>query len=134
MFQVSVEETFAAAHFLRHHGGSWERLHGHNYRVVVTVVGPKLNGNGLLMGFAELKRMVKDVIGRSDHRFLNEVPPFDALNPSAENIAKRFCDEISMRLPEECRVRVGEVKVWETDANSVSYRNGNRSQGRPPSR
>lgn len=124
MFQASVEGTFAAAHFLRHHGGSCERLHGHNYRVVVTVVGPTLNGKGLLMDFAEIKKMVKDVIAPLDHRCLNEVPPFDALNPSTENIAKYFCDEISVRLPEEHRTRVGEVKVWETDTNSASYRPG----------
>ena len=124
MFEVSVEQTFAAAHFLRDHGGSCERLHGHNYRVVVTVVGPTLDGNGLLMDFAELKRMVKDMIGRLDHRFLNEIPPFDVLNPSTENVARHFCDEIGMRLPEECRVRVGEVKVWETGTNSASYRLG----------
>ena len=122
MFQVSVEGTFAAAHFLRDHEGGCERLHGHNYRVAVTVVGPTLNGNGLLIDFAEIKKLVNDVMGRLDHRFLNEVPPFDALNPSTENIAKHFCDEISVRLPEEPRIRVGEVRVWETDTNSVSYR------------
>jgi 6-pyruvoyltetrahydropterin/6-carboxytetrahydropterin synthase len=90
----------------------------------MTLVGPTLDGNGLLMDFAEIKKMVTDVIGRLDHRFLNEVPPFDALNPSTENIAKYFCNEISVRLPEECRVRVGEVKVCETGTNSASYRPG----------
>lgn len=124
MFEVSAEDTFAAAHFLRDYEGSCERLHGHNYRVAVTVVGPRLNGSGLLMDFAELKKMIKDVAGRLDHRFLNEIPPFNALNPSTENIAKYFCDEISVRLPDERRIRVGEVKVWETDRNSASYRPG----------
>lgn len=122
MFEASVGETFAAAHFLRDYGGSCERVHGHNYRVVVTVVGSALNGTGLLMDFAELKRMVKGVIGHLDHRFLNEIPPFDALNPSTENIAKHLCDEICRCLPKGCPVRVCEVKVWETDTNSASYR------------
>lgn len=76
------------------------------------------------MDFAELKSMVQDVLGRLDHRFLNEVPPFDVLNPSTENIAKYFCDEISVHLAEESRIHVDEVRVWETDTDSASYRPG----------
>ena len=120
MFEVSVEETFAAGHALRGYRGKCENVHGHNYRVQLTIEGPALDPVGLLVDFGEVKRLVRSVVARLDHQFLNELPPFDSLNPSAENIAKYFYDEISARL--ESPTRLGQVKIWETDITSATYR------------
>ena len=99
MFEISVEETFAAGHALRDYQGKCEKVHGHNYKVQVTMEGEKLDSAGLLVDFVEVKRLLRAVIDRLDHEFLNDVPPFDVLNPSAENMAKYFYDEISQGLP-----------------------------------
>ncbi len=122
MFEISVEETFAAGHALRHYRGKCEKVHGHNYKVQVTIEGETLNEAGLLVDFVELKRLLHAVVDRLDHEFLNDVPPFDVLNPSAENMAKFFHDEISQGFPFEHGARVSNVKLWETDTSIATYR------------
>lgn len=125
MFEVSVEETFAAGHALRGYHGKCENVHGHNYRVRVLVAGEALDAAGLLVDFVDLKQILRAIIERLDHRFLNDVPPFDELNPSAENMAQYFHQEMSRGLAGAARanaVRIAEVKIWETDTATATYR------------
>ncbi|HYP06546.1 MAG TPA: 6-carboxytetrahydropterin synthase QueD [Bryobacteraceae bacterium] len=125
MFEVTVEQTFAAAHALREYKGKCENLHGHNYRVQVTVEGEALNRIGLLVDFVELKRVVREVIAYLDHRFINELEPFTVINPSAENMAKYFYDEVSARMApstDGTSARIAQIKVWETDTSIAVYR------------
>lgn len=122
MFEVSVEQTFAAGHALRNYHGKCENVHGHNYRVQITVQGDELNEIGLLVDFIELKRLMGQVVDYLDHRFINDLPPFDVLNPSAENLAKYFHDQVSGDLRNDVPVRISEVKVWETDTSLAVYR------------
>ncbi len=122
MFEVSVEEVFPAGHSLRNYHGKCENVHGHNYRVAVTVQGPELDENGLLVDFAEVKKVVRAVKDRLDHQFLNELAPFDIINPSAENIAKYFYDEVCGGLKPGNGARVSEVRLWETDITYATYR------------
>ncbi|MFB3152988.1 MAG: 6-carboxytetrahydropterin synthase QueD, partial [Candidatus Acidiferrales bacterium] len=98
MFEIAVEESFAAGHALRGYKGKCENVHGHNYKVRIVLVGEKLNQVGLLYDFVELKKNIAEVIRSLDHKFLNDIPPFTELNPSAENIAKYFYDELDRRL------------------------------------
>jgi len=121
MFEVSVEQTFAAAHALRNYRGKCENVHGHNYRVLVTIEGQTLDSTGLLVDFVEVKRLIHRVVDRLDHQFINDLAPFDTINPSAENLARYFYDEISAGLGDS-PVRVGAVKIWETDTASATYR------------
>jgi 6-pyruvoyltetrahydropterin/6-carboxytetrahydropterin synthase len=120
MFEITVEETFAAGHALRNYHGRCENVHGHNYRVQVTVTGEQLDAAGLLVDFVELKRIMHAVVDRMDHQFLNDVPPFDVLNPSAENMARYIYEQIAANMPGPARVSA--VKLWETDTASATYR------------
>src|SRR6201993_2515623 len=86
MFEVSVEQTFAAGHALRNYKGKCENVHGHNYRVQVVVRGEQLDRTGMLADFVELKRLLPAIAEPLDHVFLNDIDPFRAENPSAENI------------------------------------------------
>jgi len=125
MFEVSVEQTFAAAHALRGYKGKCENVHGHNYRVRVTIEGPQLNSIGLLVDFVEIKRLLRGTLDYLDHRMVNDLPPFDNLNPTAENMAKYFCDQLQAGLDNgsaEVPVRVKEVLVWETETSVAVYR------------
>ena len=121
MFEVAIEETFAAGHALRNYRGKCENVHGHNYRAQVTLRGAELDAMGLLVDFVELKRVVHAVLDRMDHQWLNDFPPFDALNPSAENMAKYIYDEVSAALTAKEGVRVASVRLWETDTASAAY-------------
>ena len=125
MFQVSVEETFSAGHALRGYRGKCENVHGHNYRVRVTVEGPELDSIGLLVDFVRVKAVLREVMGRLDHQFVNDLEPFRAVNPSAENMAKYFYEEIARGLPDlPPGARVREVVLWETDTSRAEYRPG----------
>jgi queuosine biosynthesis protein QueD len=72
MFEVSVDHTFAAGHALRNYKGKCENVHGHNYKVRVTIAGNQLDSTGLLVDFADLRAAIKAVVDRLDHRFLND--------------------------------------------------------------
>jgi 6-pyruvoyltetrahydropterin/6-carboxytetrahydropterin synthase len=123
MYEVSVDQSFAAAHALRHYKGSCENLHGHNFRVQATFEGETLDQAGMLIDFLDVRDMMQEILLRLDHRNLNEVAPFDQLNPSAENIAEHFHQHLTAgvaKLP--VPVRVSSVKVWETEIQSATYR------------
>jgi 6-pyruvoyltetrahydropterin/6-carboxytetrahydropterin synthase len=121
MFEVTIEQTFAAGHALRNYHGKCENVHGHNYRCQVTMEGEQLDHVGLLVDFVLLKKVVGAVIERMDHQWLNDFPPFDVLNPSAENIAKFIYDEVTKGI-NVGGVRLGYVRLWETDTSYATYR------------
>jgi len=123
MFEVTVEDTFAAGHALRCYRGKCENPHGHNYRVRVTLAGEELDHIGLLYDFKDLKAAMGEVIDRLDHQFLNDLEPFKNLNPSAENLARYFYRETNAQLHAATngRVRVKDVTVWETDTTTARY-------------
>jgi 6-pyruvoyltetrahydropterin/6-carboxytetrahydropterin synthase len=122
MFEVTIEETFAAGHALRNYRGKCENVHGHNYRCQVTVEGAELDSIGLLVDFVELKKTVHAVLDRLDHQWLNDFPPFNVLNPSAENMARYIYEQVVEGLKPREGVRVAAVKLWETDTASAVYR------------
>lgn len=123
MFEVTVEDSFAAGHYLRNYKGKCENPHGHNYKVRVTLAGQELDKAGLLLDFKDLRDVMKHVIDRLDHQMMNDLEPFTTLNPSAENLAKYFYDETNSKLRRETngRVRVKDVTIWETDETTATY-------------
>ena len=121
MFEVAVEHSFAAGHALRGYKGKCENVHGHNYKVRVAVSGEKLDSIGLLMDFVELRSAIRALVEGLDHRFLNEVAPFDRLNPSAENLARYFCEGLAPQIQSD-GLRIAAVTVWETDNASATFR------------
>ena len=123
MYEVSVDETFAAAHNLRNYKGKCEDLHGHNYKVRVTLAGKELTTTGLLYDFVHLKQVIQGVIRSLDHKYLNEFPPFDTLNPSAENIARYIYDRTAKQLPKSPNgAGIASITVWETETTAATYR------------
>lgn len=120
MFALKIVTDFASAHSLRDYPGDCSRLHGHNWQVEVSVESEVLDDLGIAIDFREIKKQTKAVVKRLDHQYLNEIPPFDELNPTAENIAKYFFDEVA-KLINNSNVRVSEVIIWETPRASVAY-------------
>jgi len=119
MYEISVREHFDAAHALKGYRGKCERLHGHRYEVVVTLRVDKLDDIGLAYDFSIIKKHLSDVLNRFDHNTLNDVEPFDKINPSAENIAVKIYEELHrMELP------IVSVQVYESPDTWVTYRPG----------
>lgn len=119
-YVLTVVTEFAAAHVLRDYPGDCSRLHGHNWKVEVEVTARELDGVGMGVDFKTVKATAKEVLDRLDHRHLNDVPPFDSINPTAENIAAFLYREIALMLNDE-RVAVSAVTVWETERARVRY-------------
>ena len=119
MYQVSVEGHFDAAHYLRGYHGKCENLHGHRFKVVVSLKAVKLNEIGLAYDFVDLKRHLGEVIAQFDHTCLNDVPPFDKINPSSENIAATIYDQLKSRFSDE--VSLLSIEVWESPQTCVTY-------------
>lgn len=109
---ISKEFSFDSAHFLPNYHGKCEKLHGHTYRLRVTVDAPIDEKTGMAVDFCEIKRLVQEkVLQKLDHTNLNEIIPL----PSAENISVWVWEELKNDLP------LYEIRVWETQTSFVSY-------------
>jgi len=118
MFEIRVEDSFAAAHFLTHFHGKCERLHGHNYRVRIFAEGETLGEGGLLLDFGVLKQHLKNVLKTLDHYHLNENPWFSGGDPSAELIALYIYENL---MKEDAFLPISRVEVYETEKNRAAY-------------
>jgi len=118
MYQVHVRRHFDAAHALRGYHGKCENLHGHRYEVVVCIQRRELDQVGLAYDFTALKRALDHLLERFDHHHLNETPPFDVINPSAENIARVIYQELAACLPE---AGIRYVEAWESPDAWATY-------------
>lgn len=120
LYTIKVITDFAAAHLLRGYAGECSRLHGHNWKVEVEVVARVLNEVGMGVDFKDIKASTREVIGSMDHRNLNDLPPFDKINPTAENIAAHIFKTLAANLNDE-RAQVSAVTIWETERACVKY-------------
>ena len=120
MYQISVEQDFDAAHFLRGYQGKCEALHGHRFRVVVKVTASRVDHTGMAYDFTELKRRLGGILSRFDHTCLNDAVPFDKINPSSENIAATIYNELQPKLA-DAPVSLACVEVWESPQSGVAY-------------
>lgn len=123
MYELTVDATFSSAHNIRGYEGACENLHGHNWKVEVTVRSESLDSLGMVVDFKVLKNETKKVIETLDHKYLNEVGPFKEQNATAENIARHLFKELSSLINGE-RVRVFKVRVWESETSSAAYLEG----------
>ena len=119
MFKVTITKSFSAAHALKI-GGKCEDLHGHNFKVDVTVEGRALKTEGILIDFRDLKKWTVEVLDEMDHKYLNELPPFSGGCPTSERVARHIYAHIQKRLKGRA-VRISEVTVWESENSRVSY-------------
>ena len=119
MYEITVKKTFSAAHTLDI-GGERENLHGHNFRVEATVASEKLNADGLVLDFRVLKKWVNEILEDLDHTFLNDLPPFSNISPTAENIARFIYNRLEKNtVPMD--LKVSRVAVWESENSKAVY-------------
>lgn len=124
--RITREAEFSAAHRLPGHPGPCAALHGHNWRVRLTLCRAGLDEAGMVLDFADVKRILQEVLAALDHRLLNEVPPFDRLAPTAEHLARHLAEQVAAQLaarpgagPQGPAVHC--VEVWENDRSAASY-------------
>ena len=137
MYRISVEQHFDAAHFLRGYQGKCEALHGHRFRVVAKITASGVNEVGLAYDFTVLKQQLGEILSRFDHTYLddlppfalgrtvwdnwlNDLPPFDKINPSSENIAATIYNELKLKVA-GAPISLSCVEVWESPQSGVAY-------------
>jgi 6-pyruvoyltetrahydropterin/6-carboxytetrahydropterin synthase len=120
MYELKVITRFAAAHRLTMVGAKCENMHGHNWRIEVVLKGNRLNTAGVVMDFGEIKARLRDIIGRLDHQFLNELPIFAGSQPSSERIAAYVAEQLQLVI-DAPGVRVSRVSAWESDDACATY-------------
>lgn len=118
-YELTIKADFGAAHHLRQYKGKCERLHGHNWKLDICLTAERLSDEGMLVDFVDAKAAIREVLGKYDHYNLNEVPPFDRLNPTSENIARVIAEGVQSILPDG--VRVTRVTAWESDSCGATY-------------
>ncbi len=116
MYSVEVRMHFSSAHNLRGYKGKCESLHGHNWEIVAVAGSPKLDRMGMVMDFHDLKKHLKLILDRLDHKYLNSIPYFRKINPTSENIAKYIYDRLKLKVRE-----LQSVTVWESHNSSATY-------------
>ncbi len=120
MYSLKILTDFAAAHALRNYTGNCANLHGHTWKVEVIINSKQLDKNGIAIDFRIIKNYTQDIISKIDHKYLNEIKPFDKINPTAENIAKYLYDKLSSLITTN-NTHVGSVSVWETPRACATY-------------
>jgi len=120
MYELMIEAQFSAAHQLRGYKGSCEKLHGHNWRVQVSVSAERLDEIGLAIDFHELKSITNEALSLLDHSLLNEVFPFTEINPSSENIARWLYDSLKKKINND-NLKLSAVTVWEGEGAGATY-------------
>ncbi len=120
MYYITIEKDFDAAHYLRDYHGKCENLHGHRYVVRVTVKSEKLDKGGLAYDFTALKKQLGEILDRFDHTCLNDNPPFDKINPSAENIAANIYKKLKPKIKGES-VMIDKIDVFESPTSMVTF-------------
>lgn len=116
-YKLSVTRSFSSAHCLREYKGRCENLHGHNWKIRAAFYGTELDEAGMLMDFMDIKMHLNKIINYLDHKFLNEIVPFDRVNPTAENIAALVLGRL--KDIETKNAKICEVEVWESESSSA---------------
>ena len=119
MYKLSVESQFSAAHRLLQYPGACKRIHGHNWKVKTQVSAAELNELGMVIDLLEMQKLLDDCLMQFDHQMINDIEPFDRINPTSENLARYIFQQIKEKLPE--RIKMESVEVLETDGFSVIY-------------
>src|SRR3978361_712137 len=122
MYQLTKSVTFDAAHLLRDYVGKCANLHAHTYKLERAIAGEKVDEVGMVYDFYDLKKLMQGVVDQLDHHFINEVPPYDEINPTAENLAYQIYQTLRQDLTaQNPRLKLKYVQIWETPSASATY-------------
>jgi 6-pyruvoyltetrahydropterin/6-carboxytetrahydropterin synthase len=120
MYEITVISHFSGAHRLRYLHGKCEELHGHNWKVEVSVISNRLGKEGVAIDFGILKQKVEKALKSLDHSYLNDLPYFSGIEPSSENIAKYIFDKVKIELKGR-PVALKKVTAWESETAYATY-------------
>jgi len=119
-YTIKIVTDFSAAHYLRNYEGKCARLHGHNWKIEVEIDARQLDDVGMGIDFQDVKAETRELLEGLDHYNLNDMPPFDKINPTAENLSAFIYQSLATKINDQ-RIQVSAVTVWETERACVRY-------------
>lgn len=121
-FLLKVKTDFSAAHSLRGYQGDCARIHGHNWNIEAEIFTAGLNEIGIGVDFKEIKAALKEILAPYDHQYINEIEPFDKINPTAENLSQYIYKKLSEQVNSiDGKIKLNSITIWETARSSVRY-------------
>jgi 6-pyruvoyltetrahydropterin/6-carboxytetrahydropterin synthase len=127
LYEVTIKQSFSAAHMLNEIGGRCEKLHGHNFVVEISICSNVLSVEGILIDFRILKQWADEILKEFDHKYLNDISYFKDTSPSSENVAKYIYDRISEKV-KKINLDVSRVTVCESEDARASYYGNNHDR------
>jgi len=127
VYEVTIKQSFSAAHMLNEIGDTCEKLHGHNFVVEISICSIVLSEEGILIDFRILKQWADEILKEFDHKYLNDISYFKDTNPSSENIARYIYDRISEKVKKR-NLDVSRVTIWESEDARASYYGNNNDR------
>lgn len=127
VYEVTIKQSFSAAHMLNEIGGTCEKLHGHNFVVEISICSIVLSEEGILIDFRILKQWADEILKEFDHKYLNDISYFKDTSPSSENIARYIYDRISEKVKKR-NLDVSRVTIWESEDARASYYGNNHDR------
>jgi 6-pyruvoyltetrahydropterin/6-carboxytetrahydropterin synthase len=122
MYALAVKRDFVAQHYLV--GGDWgpeNELHSHHYAVELRLEGASLDEHGYLVDIVDVEANLDALVDAYRDHTLNDLPPFEGLNPSVEHFARIWCEALNARIGAE-NITALTVTIWENDIAWASYR------------
>ena len=119
MYKLCVNSRFSGAHRLVDYPGACDRVHGHNWKVKACLSAEKLDKMGIVFDLIQFQKVLDESVAKFDHQFLNEVPPFDVINPTSENLARIIYNDLETKLVDF--VQIESVEIFEMPDYSVIY-------------
>ncbi|WP_433629726.1 6-pyruvoyl trahydropterin synthase family protein [Halomicrococcus sp. NG-SE-24] len=121
MYELSVSRTFVAQHYLTvPDPGPEGELHSHRYEADLRLRGESLNEFGYLVDIDDVRAALDDVVERYRNATLNDLPEFEGENPSAEHLAREFCDRALAPLDADA-VSEATLRLWEDEEAWVAF-------------
>ncbi len=121
MYRVAVRRGFIAQHYLI--GGDWgpeNEKHSHPYVLELELSGEVLDRHNYLVDIVEIERLLNAQIGYYRERTLNDLPEFQAINPSLELFARLLCEALARQIRAE-NIRTVCVRLWENESAWASF-------------
>ena len=121
MYELDITREFSAAHMLKGYDGLCSNLHGHNWTVQVFIRADRLDDIGIAADFTVIKRVLTEILAQFDHKYLNELPEFQDINPTSENIARILFEKLAHAVAKP-GIKLDRVRVCESPTSGATYR------------
>ena len=114
-YTIGISDHFDSAHFLKNYPGACSNIHGHTWKVDLLISCEELDKIGMSIDFKILKKILKNILSKYDHHLINNIEPFNNINPTAENLSREIYIQLKSQIKKEYpNTKLESVTIWES--------------------